>query len=77
MPDLNKIIPKMNKILSIVLFLFVSITSQAQDKKAKELLDQVTTRIKSYNNISIDFKYSLNNTKENIGTFSRCGRFYW
>lgn len=61
----------MNKLLSIALLLFVSFTSQAQDKKAKDLLDQVTSKIKSYNNISIDFKYSLNNVKENINKESK------
>jgi len=61
----------MNKLLSIALLLLVSFTSQAQDKKAKDLLDQVTAKIKSYNNISIDFKYSLNNAKENINKESK------
>lgn len=61
----------MNKLLSIALLLFVSFTSQAQDKKAKDLLDQVTSKIKSYNNISIDFKYALNNVKENINKESK------
>ena len=61
----------MNKFLSIALLFLVSLTSQAQDKKAKELLDQVTTKIKSYNNITIDFKYTLNNSKENINKESK------
>lgn len=52
----------------ILLFVF---SSQAQDKKAKELLDKVTAKVKSYNNISIDFKYSLNNAKENINQDSK------
>jgi len=68
---MNKTILKMNKLLSIALLLLVSFTSQAQDKKAKDLLDQVTAKIKSYNNISIDFKYSLNNAKENINKESK------
>jgi outer membrane lipoprotein-sorting protein len=54
----------------IVLFL-LSGTSHAQDKKAKDLLDQVTSKIKSYHSISIDFKYSLSNTKENINQDSK------
>ena len=62
---------KMNKIISLVLLVLVSFTSQAQDKKAKELLDQVTAKIKSYNNISVDFKYTLNNAKENINKESK------
>ncbi|WP_333601406.1 LolA family protein [Flavobacterium sp.] len=61
----------MNKILSIALFLLVSFSSQAQDKKAKDLLDQVTAKIKSYDNITIDFKYTLNNSKENINKESK------
>jgi outer membrane lipoprotein-sorting protein len=61
----------MNKIISLVLLVLVSFTSQAQDKKAKELLDQVTAKIKSYNNISVDFKYTLNNAKENINKESK------
>jgi len=62
---------KMKKIASIVILLFVTFTTNAQDKKAKELLDQVTTKIKSYDNIIIDFKYTLNNYKENINKESK------
>jgi hypothetical protein len=54
----------------IALFLF-SISIQAQDKKAKDLLNQVTALVKSYDNIVIDFKYSLNNSKENINQNSK------
>jgi outer membrane lipoprotein-sorting protein len=61
----------MNKILSIALLLLVSLTANAQDKKAKDLLDQVTAKVKTYNNISIDFKYSLYNSKENINKESK------
>ena len=61
----------MNKILSIALLLFVSLTANAQDKKAKDLLDQVTAKVKTYNNITIDFKYSLYNSKENINKDSK------
>lgn len=43
----------------------------AQDKKAKGLLDEVTSKVKSYNNIAIDFKYSLQNLKENINQESK------
>ena len=63
--------PKMNKILSIVILFFVPFIINAQDKKAKELLDQVTAKIKSYNNITLDFKYSLTNIKENINKESK------
>jgi outer membrane lipoprotein-sorting protein len=43
-----------------------SFSTQAQDNKAKDLLNKVATIVKSYDNIVIDFKYSLNNSKENI-----------
>ena len=55
-------------IASLLLFSF---SIQAQDKKAKDLLDQVTAKVKSYNNIAIDFKYSLNNSRENINQDSK------
>lgn len=64
---------KNNSLLFIILpilFLF-SLSIQAQDKKAKFLLDEVTSKIKSYDNIVIDFKYSLQNTKENINQDSK------
>jgi outer membrane lipoprotein-sorting protein len=68
---MNKTIYKMNKILSIALLLFVGFTTNAQDKKAKDLLDQVTAKIKTYDNVTIDFKYTLNNSKENINKESK------
>lgn len=53
---------KVFTILSFILISFISV--QAQD--AKSLLDEVSSKVKSYDNILIDFKYSLNNTKENV-----------
>lgn len=61
----------MKNFLSIAVLLLLSIGMQAQDKKAKDLLDEVTAKIKSYDNITIDFKYSLNNAKENINRESK------
>ncbi|PRZ22857.1 LolA family protein [Flavobacterium granuli] len=61
----------MNKIIQIAFILLFSFSIQAQDKKAKDLLDQVTSKVKSYDNIVIDFKYSLNNSKENINQDSK------
>ena len=62
---------KINKIVSIAILFLVTLTANAQDKKAKELLNQVTAKIKSYDNITIDFKYTLNNIKENINKESK------
>ena len=61
----------MNKFLTIAFLFLTSLSLQAQDKKAKDLLDQVTAKVKSYNNIFIDFKYALNNSKENINQESK------
>ncbi|WP_264618322.1 LolA family protein [Flavobacterium sp. 7A] len=59
------------RIIPIVFALFISFSSHAQDAKAKSLLDQVTSKVKSYSNIAIDFKYTLNNAKENINQDSK------
>jgi outer membrane lipoprotein-sorting protein len=61
----------MKKLILISFILLFSFSTQAQDKKAKALLDQVTSKVRSYNNIVIDFKYSLNNAKENINQDSK------
>ncbi|WP_281335947.1 LolA family protein [Flavobacterium eburneipallidum] len=61
----------MKKFILITTLLLFSFSIQAQDKKAKDLLNQVTAIVKSYDNIVIDFKYSLNNSKENINQNSK------
>ncbi|WP_418604017.1 LolA family protein [Hwangdonia sp.] len=54
----------MKKIISILLLtLSVSVFSQ---NEGKSLLQDVSAKVKSYDNISIDFKYVLENTSENI-----------
>lgn len=57
----------------LLLFFFTSVfTAQAQDsQKAKTLLDQVTAKVKGYQNISIEFKYSLSNPKKNLNQESK------
>ncbi|WP_281225878.1 LolA family protein [Flavobacterium aquiphilum] len=61
----------MRAIVGLLAALFIGFSTQAQDKKAKDLLDKVTAKVKSYENITIDFKYSLNNAKENINQDSK------
>jgi outer membrane lipoprotein-sorting protein len=61
----------MKKFILITFIILFSFSTQAQDKKAKALLDQVTSKVRSYENIVIDFKYSLNNAKENINQDSK------
>lgn len=58
--------------LSIILLVLSSSISMAQNSgKAKSLLDEVYNKVKSYDNIFVDFKYSLNNEEANINTETR------
>jgi len=68
---MNKTILKMKPFLTIFIFLFTFQFALSQDKKAKNLLDEVTAKVESYENISIDFKYALQNTNENINQESK------
>jgi outer membrane lipoprotein-sorting protein len=68
---MNKTTLKMKNLTFITLFFLLTFTAFGQDKKAKDLLDEVTAKVKSYENISIDFKYSLQNSKENINQDSK------
>jgi outer membrane lipoprotein-sorting protein len=61
---------RFNTLLLFAAFILSS-SLHAQDKKAKALLDQVSAKVKSYNSIIIDFKYSLSNAKENINQDSK------
>lgn len=61
----------MKKII-IVAFIALGFMSFAQsDTKAQALLTEVSTKIKAYKNISLDFKYELNNVSENISQITR------
>ena len=44
-------------LIPIAFLLLFGFSIQAQDKKAKDLLGEVTSKVKSYENITIDFKY--------------------
>ena len=61
----------MKKII-ILTCLALGLTGFAQnDAKAEALLTEVSTKIKAYNTISLDFKYELNNASENINQETR------
>ncbi len=59
----------MMKQIAIVLIVLISSLGFAQD--AETLLNDVYNKTKSYENISIDFKYVLQNTSENINQETR------
>lgn len=63
---------KMKRLLQIITLFLISFNLQAQNsQKARNLLDEVSAKVKSYDNISIDFKYSLTNPKENLNQESK------
>jgi len=55
----------MKKIIAI-LFFIVSFYTIAAQNKGRQLLKEVSKNVKNYDNISMDFKYVLENTSENI-----------
>ena len=61
----------MKRVVTICL-ICLSLTMFSQnDPKAQTLLDEVSSKVKGYENISIDFKYVLTNTSENINQETR------
>ncbi len=56
----------MKKILIALVFISTSLVYAQNANEAKALLDEVNTKATGYSNISIDFKYVLVNTEENI-----------
>ncbi len=60
---------KMIRKIILLIFVLGSTTMQAQN--AKELLDEVSKKVKNYKNIVIGFKYALNNPAENVSQETR------
>ena len=56
----------MKRILLIVTLMISSISFAQDSAKATSLLNEVSQKVKGYDNISIDFKYVLENSSENI-----------
>ncbi|QHI39159.1 Outer-membrane lipoprotein carrier protein [Kordia antarctica] len=56
----------MKKLVLVLLVSAFAFNANAQDaEKAKKLLEEVSTKVNSYKNIQIDFKYELNNKEAN------------
>ena len=60
----------MKRFVLIILLISGSLNAQ-KSQDAKALLNEVSQKVKSYENISIDFKYALNNEEENINQETR------
>ncbi|TLP79816.1 LolA family protein [Maribacter sp. ACAM166] len=62
----------MKKIIIVLTILFTVTMANAQSSdKAKALLDEVYTKVKSYNNIFVDFKFDLKNAEAGINQETR------
>ncbi|WP_442870103.1 LolA family protein [Altibacter sp. HG106] len=58
-----------NRIFLSLLMVLGVCFAQAQD--AKTMLNEVSNKVRSYNNITIDFKYNLHNAKEGVNQDAR------
>ncbi|MUH38027.1 outer membrane lipoprotein carrier protein LolA [Zobellia amurskyensis] len=58
-------------ILVLTLVLLSNVTFAQNSEKAKALLEDVYTKVKSYDNIYVDFKYVLNNAEAGINQETR------
>lgn len=62
----------MKKLIFLFSAFLIFSSVQAQDaQRARNLLNEVSAKVKSYNNIQIEFRYTLRNTKENINQETR------
>lgn len=61
----------MKKLVFVFAFLLTFTGFSQESAKAKALLNEVSTKVKSYKNISIEFKYVLKNVSENINQETR------
>ena len=63
----------MKKILSVLAILIISINiAYSQDAaKAKKLLNEVSTKAKTYENVVLDFKVNIQNIKKEVNQESK------
>ncbi|QEE50651.1 outer membrane lipoprotein carrier protein LolA [Flavobacterium alkalisoli] len=64
---------KMYNFIKVLAVFFITFSLNAQDsaQKAKKLLDDVSAKIKGYENIVFDFKYSYSNPNSNLNQESK------
>jgi outer membrane lipoprotein carrier protein len=72
----------MKRLLIFIPVILLFIKAEAQDNKAKTILDGVCQQTKSYSSIEIEFTYTMKNTKNNVnetkkGTACMKGDKYW
>ena len=62
---------KMKKYIFLTISIFYSLSYSQVDSDAEKLLNKVSENIKSYNNIYINYTYTLNNLEEDINYTNR------
>jgi outer membrane lipoprotein-sorting protein len=72
----------MKKLFLFLPFLLLFARAEAQDAKAKSILDGVCQQTKTYSTIEIEFTYNMSNSKTGVnetkkGTASMKGSKYW
>src|SRR5690554_397759 len=68
---MNKITGKM-RFVGFLMIVLISFCVNGQDaQKAKKLLDEVSAKVKSYDNVSIEFRYTVKNLQQNISQDSK------
>lgn len=59
-------------LITLTVLLFTAVAFAQQDvQQAKKMLDEVSAKVKSYDNIVIDFRYALTNMKEGVNQETR------
>jgi len=62
----------MKKVFLLLITILTFTTTLAQNaQRSKTLLNEVSAKVKSYDNIQIEFRYTLKNSKENINQETR------
>jgi outer membrane lipoprotein-sorting protein len=56
----------MKNIILILAVFFIAVSGKAQDSKAKEILDQVSEKTRTYSSFSADFTFSMENKEMEI-----------
>ena len=60
------------RFVGFLMIVLISFCVNGQDaQKAKKLLDEVSAKVKSYDNVSIEFRYTVKNLQQNISQDSK------
>ncbi len=63
---MKKVNKNIKKVLMLLLLIPLVSFSQSKDKKASEILQEITDKMKSYSSIKLEFTYQMENPEANI-----------